>query len=69
MVDRSDACITARLSTAQDTNLAGKTGVVRNTLGTRAAVYLFDDGQEVDIPGSFLSPVPPNKNDKVWEPV
>ena len=39
--------------------------MVRNTLGTRAAVFLFDDGQEVDIPGSFLTPVPPNKNDKV----
>ena len=29
------------------------------------SVYLFDDGQEVDIPASFITPVPPVKNDKV----
>lgn len=48
-----------------DSNLAGKTGIIRSVVGGRASVFLYDDGQEVDIPTSFLAPVPPVKNDKV----
>jgi transcription elongation factor SPT5 len=49
----------------EDSHLAGKTGVVKSSLSGRVSVYLFDDGQEVDIPMTFLEPVPPVKNDKV----
>ena len=48
-----------------DSNLAGKVGVIRSVLGTRATVYLYDDAQDVDIPTSFLTPVPPSKNERV----
>ena len=30
-----------------------------------ASVYLYDDGQEIDIPCRYVEPVAPNKFDKV----
>ena len=49
----------------QESQHAGKTGVVRALAGKMASVYLYDDGQEVDIPTRYLEPTPPNKYDKV----
>jgi len=30
-----------------------------------ASVYLYDDGQEVDVPCRYVEPTPPSKYDKV----
>ena len=30
-----------------------------------AGVYLYDDGQEIDVPCRYVEPVPPSKYDKV----
>lgn len=53
------------ISSHQESQYAGKTGVVRAIAGKMASVYLYDDGQEVDIPTRYLEPTPPNKYDKV----
>ena len=49
----------------QESQHAGKTGVVRAIAGKMASVYLYDGGQEVDIPTRYLEPTPPNTYDKV----
>ena len=41
-------------------------GVVRAILNRMASVYLYDDGQEVDVPCRYVEPTPPSKYDKVW---
>ncbi|XP_011410252.2 PREDICTED: transcription elongation factor SPT5-like [Amphimedon queenslandica] len=48
-----------------DSSLAGKVGVIKSAVGGRVSVYLYDDGQDVDIPMSFLTHVPPMKGDKI----
>lgn len=39
--------------------------MIKSVLGGRVSVYLYDDGQDVDIPTTFLTHVPPMKGDKV----
>lgn len=34
-----------------------------------ASVYLYDDGQEVDVPCRYVEPTPPSKYDKVYHEV
>ena len=49
----------------QESQHAGKTGVVRAIAGKMASVYIYDDGHEVDIPTRYLEPTAPKKLDKV----
>ena len=39
--------------------------MVRAIVNRMASVYLYDDGQEVDVPCRYVEPTPPNKYDKV----
>ena len=49
----------------QDQQHAGKNGVVRAIMNNMASVYLYDDGQEIDVPTRFIEPTAPSKFDKV----
>ena len=49
----------------QETQFSGKMGVVRTISGRMARVYLYDDGQEIDVSCRYVEPTPPNKFDKV----
>lgn len=50
---------------SQDQQYAGKNGVVRAIMGNMASVYLYDDGQEIDVPTKYIDPTAPSKFDKV----
>ena len=52
-------------SLLQESQYAGKTGVVRAILNRMASIYLYDDGREIDVPCRYVEPVIPNKFDKV----
>ena len=49
----------------QESQYAGKTGMVRAILNRMASIYLYDDGREIDVPCRYVEPVAPNKLDKV----
>ncbi len=49
----------------QDHQYAGKNGVVRAIMNNMASVYLYDDGQEIDVPTRSIEPTAPSKFDKV----
>ncbi len=49
----------------QDNQHAGKNGVVRAIIDNMASVYLYDDGQEIDVPTRCIEPTAPSKFDKV----
>ena len=49
----------------QESQYAGKTGVVKAILNRMASIYLYDDGREIDVPCRYVEPVAPNKFDKV----
>lgn len=49
----------------QDHQHAGKNGVVRAIMNNMASVYLYDDGQEIDVPTRSIEPTAPSKFDKV----
>ncbi|XP_064385499.1 transcription elongation factor SPT5-like isoform X2 [Halichondria panicea] len=48
-----------------DHQYAGKNGVVRAIMNNIASVYLYDDGQEIDVPTRSIEPTAPSKFDKV----
>ncbi len=50
---------------SQDHQYAGKNGVVRAIMNNIASVYLYDDGQEIDVPTRSIEPTAPSKFDKV----
>ena len=49
----------------QESQYAGKAGVVRAILNRMASIYLYDDGREIDVPCRYVEPIAPNKFDKV----